>query len=239
MHGRKEKTVNGDPYKILGVAPSASEEEITKAYRRLAKKYHPDLNPGDTAAAEKMSEINAAYDKIKNGYTPEQERSNPYQQGSSPYGDFGNFGGFRWYTYTGNTYGNSSGSTDDKSRMESVRVLINNGRYHQALSLLNMVSERDARWYYFSAMANYGVGNIMASLEHSRIACEKEPYNEDYKELYSRLSVAGNSYGERSFSYGRPKSRFSNMCLWCCIADLLCSVCGGCGSGGMPFIFCC
>ena len=51
-----------DPYKVLGVAPGASEEEIKKAHRRLAKKYHPDLNPGDKAAAEKMNEINAAYD---------------------------------------------------------------------------------------------------------------------------------------------------------------------------------
>ena len=51
-----------DPYKVLGVAPGASEDEIKKAYRTLAKKYHPDLNPGDKAAAEKMNEINVAYD---------------------------------------------------------------------------------------------------------------------------------------------------------------------------------
>ena len=56
-----------DPYKVLGVAPDASDEEIKKAYRELTKKYHPDLNPGDEAAAEKMNEINTAYDQIKNG----------------------------------------------------------------------------------------------------------------------------------------------------------------------------
>ena len=41
-----------DPYKILGVSHDATEEEITKAYRRLEKKYHPDLNPGDETAAK-------------------------------------------------------------------------------------------------------------------------------------------------------------------------------------------
>ena len=56
-----------DPYKVLGVAPDASDEEIKKAYRDLTKKYHPDLNPGDEEAARKMNDINAAYDAIKNG----------------------------------------------------------------------------------------------------------------------------------------------------------------------------
>ncbi len=51
-----------DPYKVLEISPGASKEEIKKAHRRLAKKYHPDLNPGDMHAAEKMNEINAAYD---------------------------------------------------------------------------------------------------------------------------------------------------------------------------------
>ena len=56
-----------DPYKVLGVSPDASDEEIKKAYRDLTKKYHPDLNPGDEHAAQMMNEINTAYDQIKTG----------------------------------------------------------------------------------------------------------------------------------------------------------------------------
>ncbi len=58
-----------NPYDILGVERGASEEEVTRAYRKLAKQYHPDLNPGDEVAARKMSEINEAYDRIKRGDT--------------------------------------------------------------------------------------------------------------------------------------------------------------------------
>lgn len=54
-----------DPHIVLGVAPDASEEEITRAYRALAKRYHPDLNPDDQWAAERMQEVNTAYEQIK------------------------------------------------------------------------------------------------------------------------------------------------------------------------------
>lgn len=68
-----------DPYEVLGITRSASEQEITSAYRKLAKKYHPDLNPGDEIAAKKMTEINAAYDSIRNGSA---DRFNAYWQES-------------------------------------------------------------------------------------------------------------------------------------------------------------
>ena len=80
-----------EPYSVLGLEPGASDEEVKQAYRRLAKKYHPDLNPGDQEAARKMQEVNEAYDQIKN---PEKyaQQTNP---GGNPYGNpYGNpFGG--------------------------------------------------------------------------------------------------------------------------------------------------
>src|SRR3954466_639600 len=55
------------PYDILGVPPGADAATVKAAYRRLAKQYHPDHNPGDAAATARMASINAAYDSIKEG----------------------------------------------------------------------------------------------------------------------------------------------------------------------------
>src|SRR5262245_15906771 len=53
-----------DYYKTLGVSESASQKEITKAYRKLARQNHPDANPGDAAAENRFKEISAAYDVV-------------------------------------------------------------------------------------------------------------------------------------------------------------------------------
>ena len=105
-----------DPYRVLGLSPGASKDEVTKAYRKLAKKYHPDLNPGDEAAAKKMAEVNAAYDSIMNGtpYGPRAQQR-PSSGGSSTAGDptagWG-YGPWGWggYGYGGTGSGTGSGT---------------------------------------------------------------------------------------------------------------------------------
>jgi molecular chaperone DnaJ len=77
-------------YKTLGVSKDASEDEIKKAYRKLARKYHPDKNPGDAAAEEKFKEISAAHDTLA-----DPEKRKEYDQG----GQFAGFGG------SGNPFG--------------------------------------------------------------------------------------------------------------------------------------
>ena len=81
---------NKNFYDILGVKKDASDDEIKKAYRSLAKKYHPDLNPGDASAAEKLKQINEAYEVLGD----KQKRANYDAYGSAEGPQFGGAGGF-------------------------------------------------------------------------------------------------------------------------------------------------
>ena len=56
--------MNADPYNVLGVKKDASQDDIQKAYRKLAKKLHPDLNPGNKQAEEQFKAVSAAYDLL-------------------------------------------------------------------------------------------------------------------------------------------------------------------------------
>jgi len=106
-----------DPYKVLGVSPGASQDEIKKAYRKKAKEYHPDLHPNDPDAARKMNEINEAYDLLQNPekYRAQQEQEQRRQQYSSSAGGYGQTGrqntnnGYGWYQGAGGWYSDFGG----------------------------------------------------------------------------------------------------------------------------------
>lgn len=100
-----------DPYKTLGVQKDASQEDIQKAYRRRAKKLHPDLNPGDRQAEEQFKELSAAYDLLSD---PEKrarfdrgeiDSSGAERPERSYYRDFGE-------RRAGNPYANDAGFAD-------------------------------------------------------------------------------------------------------------------------------
>lgn len=212
-----------DPYKVLGIERGASDEEVTKAYRRLAKKYHPDLNPNDPEAAKKMSEINAAYEQIKSGNANASSYGNTggtYRntQSGDPFGgfDFGGFGPFGSYTYT---YTNRR-----QSPYDTVKHYIRNGAYSEAIHVLSTITDRTAEWYYYSAIANYNVGNKVTALSHAKTAVQMEPDNAEYKRILNLINSGGRVYTRESGGFGGRSRGFnlSTCCLLYFIAQIIC-----------------
>lgn len=118
-----------DPYKVLGVSEMATDDEIKKAYRKLAAKYHPDLNPGDKIAEQKMQEVNSAYELIKDIRSGKKTYSDVREEQYGSYGEEYGYG--RYYSPGDNRRGSyysqnsqTQWADDDYSRGSSGNVRV-------------------------------------------------------------------------------------------------------------------
>lgn len=197
-----------DPYTILGVSPNASDEEVKKAYRNLARKYHPDAyadNPLSDLAQEKMQEINEAYDSIMDSR----------KRGSS------------------NSYGGSYSGNTGSSQYSDIRNLISSGRYDDAQEILDGVplDRRDAEWYFLNGSVLYKRGWFDNAFTSFATACRMDPNNQEYRQALNhvqRQRGGFNSYGGyRGANYGNGDCTGCDVCQGLICADCCCECMGG------------
>lgn len=223
-----------DPYKVLEVSRSATQEEIKKSYRNLSRKYHPDANvnnPNKEEAEEKFKEIQQAYHQIMD------ERENGDYGGG--YGYNGNFNGFNGF---GSDYSSAGYSENNEYNMHlhAASNYISNRYFKEALNVLNQMDDRQGQWYYLSAMANIGLGNNILALEQARQAVEMEPDNIQFASLVRSLETGNVWYEDMQYSYGTPNYDAGNFCMKACVTYALCNVCVSssnicCNTGYYPY----
>lgn len=232
-----------DPYRVLGVSQDASEDEIKKAYRTLAKKYHPDVNNGSPEAEAHMKEVNEAYSTImkmrRDGTNTSGGAHSAYGGYNSGYGSSGSSYGYGGYSSGYGNYGGYGGygqqsrsSQSSDPKLGSARSYIRMGQYREALNMLNAVTERSAEWYYLSAQANLGLGNRVAALNYARQAASMQPDNFEYQALLARIEGRNNSYRQAGSGFNAQQFICNNPLMLCCLTSLLCNCCcGSCGGG--------
>ena len=198
-----------NPYEVLGVSENATPEEIKKAYRTLAKKYHPDQyvnNPLADLASEKLKEINEAYEMLTKG------------------------------NYNGGNSQRSSYSSGDNSAsgFSAVRQYINMGRYIEAENILDSMSARTAQWYYLKGRVALGRGWYSRARDYFQTAVNMEPSNSEYVSALNSMRTQNTEYRNMGGSQGYG----GGMDACDCCNFLICSDCC-CECMGGDLISCC
>lgn len=276
-----------DPYKVLGISKDATKDEIKRAYRKKAKEYHPDLHPDDPKAAEKMNEVNEAYDMLNNPekYQNRQQQSRgPGSSYGNPYGGYGNgsgsYGGTGSYGSGSGGYGNGTGGyggygrqqggygsgyggqggyggyggfggfdfddlfgfgqtremprpnaqPQDSADIRQAIDFINMKQYSYANQTLNSIvsANRNARWYYLSALANHGIGNTIFAVEQIQKALQREPDNTVYRQTLQCMQQTGDTYNQNGQDYQKYAEGFNRMCMSFCMLQFFCTFCRCC-----------
>lgn len=188
-----------DPYDVLGLQRGASKEEVKHAYRKLAKKYHPDMNvdnPLADLAEEKFKEIQQAYDDIMNGSTS---------------------------SYQANGYDNNSSN----SNLSAIRQQVNIGRYQDAIRALNRVSDRNAEWNFLMGVCYVNIGSVGQGVQFVQRAASMEPRNVEYQNFLTQIMNMQRTYQNRTSNFGRGGSNSADCCTQLICADCLCECLGG------------
>ncbi len=195
-----------DPYEVLGVSPSATDDEVKTAYRAMARKYHPDNyanNPLSDLAEEKMQEINDAYDAIVRMRKAGSSRASGSTGGHS--GSYGGYGG--------------------NSRHADIRQMIQQNRISDAETLLDGIPShaRDAEWFFLKGSVLYKKGWLEEAFTHFQTACRMDPSNMEYRQAYNQVATYRQTGGYRTG--GGTDACEICQALWC--ADCCCECMGG------------
>ena len=207
-----------DPYQVLGVPSTATDEEVKKAYRDLARKYHPDNyhdNPLADLAQERMKEINEAYETVRS------QRKAARTGGQS-------YGGQSYGQGYGQSYGYQSGYT---SRYQRVRMAIQQGNLNLAEELLNAQSDHDAEWNFLKGAICYRRGWLDDARRYYQTVVQMDPDNVEYQRALD-VAEGRDGYRPNGYSTMTTTSCGNADCLRLCGATLCCNALG------VPVCFC-